>query len=676
MNRKALLAGGLLATILVLCVAGTKISRLTKTTSIQSTSKFYVVTQDVSGVNYSRYIESPDLARGLGPWITNQVPGGGSGDVTTAQLLVVSNQTQVASNALNASVDTKLGTNSGTGFNLKIRPVDSDDTPLEIYSIAGQDTFLFRIFDSAGDPLFSVSEEGVLGGTAGNSARLAASSTIGDVWTATDTEGRGSWQPPTGGGDVSQAQLLASSNAAVAFSMTVSNALASLELTRNAAVSNACIAFGMTVSNDVYASTTTRLLAASNACVSFTMTASNTLYSTETTRNAAVSNALVAFTMSASNTVRAASQPLDAALTSLSGQNGVTGFTVFTASETFGVRGMISSGDGISITDGDGVAGNPTFAIVTNIITSLTEDQTPATNDLVMTADTSAAGKKKVALANLPLSAPAVTALAGKVDATSGTALTLTMNGVTTVNSNLVFTPRPFVLGNTNWFADGARGMIFTNSHTALGVTNFVATNIASGQTMTWEIFVGIGSTATLPQFVAADYTSGRIEGLASNCVNIVTIRRTPMGTNVSVRAKEFLFTASKRIGLFTNLVTMTITAMATNDASTVAGVGGANTNFTLQAMGPAFVYTDAGTTNQNVVAIMGAGTGHDNFVNIATNRTATPRTYSFSAVTNNLIAVGSLTFPLQVTNALYVAYTSRGTNVYYAARYIALPAP
>lgn len=251
-----------------------------------------------------------------------------------------------------------------------------------------------------------------------------------------------------------------------------------------------------------------------------------------------------------------------------------------------------------------------------------------------------------------------------------------TISGQITVHSNLVFTPRPFVLGTTNWFASGERGMIFTNSHTALGLTNYFATNIASGQTMTWEIFVGIGSTAMLPQFIASDYTSGRIEGLASNCVNIVTIRRTPMGTNVSVRTKEFTLTATKRIGFFTNLATMTITAMATNDASTVAGVGGANTNFTLQAMGPAFVYTDAGTTNQNVVAIMGAGTGHENFVNIATNRTATPRTYSVSSVTNNWIAVGSLTFPQQVTNALYVAYTVRGTNVFYALRYIANPAP
>lgn len=78
---------------------------------------------------------------------------------------------------------------------------------------------------------------------------------------------------------VRQLELTASSNAAVAFSMTVSNTLYGTETTRNAAVSNAVVAFAMTVSNAVYTTETTRNAAVSNAAVAFTMTASNTLYS-------------------------------------------------------------------------------------------------------------------------------------------------------------------------------------------------------------------------------------------------------------------------------------------------------------------------------------------------------------------------------------------------------------
>lgn len=169
------------------------------------------------------------------------------------------------------------------------------------------------------------------------------------------------------------------------------------------------------------------------------------------------------------------------------------------------------------------------------------------------------------------------TTLSGPVTASAGA----TLHGLVTVNSNLVFTPRPFVLGGTNWFAAGDRGMIFTNSHTALGLTNYFVTNILSGQEMTLEIFVGIGSTATLPQFLAADYTSGRIEGLTSNVVNVVKVRRTPMGTNVSVRTKEFTISGDGNVAFNTNLATMTITAGL---ASTVTN--SSNIKFRLQQPG------------------------------------------------------------------------------------------
>lgn len=105
-----------------------------------------------------------------------------------------------------------------------------------------------------------------------------------------------------------------------------------------------------------------------------------------------------------------------------------------------------------------------------------------------------------------------------------------------------------------------------------------------------------------------------------------------------------------------------------------VSGVGGANTNFTFQAS-DAVTYVDAGTSNVNIVAIMGGSTSlvWEKSI-IFTNRTATSRTISFSAVTNNFIALQEYdgvtnAGPITVTNsqAVYMWATVRGSNVAYA---------
>jgi len=68
----------------LLAVAGTKVSQLTRTRSLQSTSRFLVSTQDASSGRWSsRYITAPDLATNLGPWITNSGSGSGSASIIT-----------------------------------------------------------------------------------------------------------------------------------------------------------------------------------------------------------------------------------------------------------------------------------------------------------------------------------------------------------------------------------------------------------------------------------------------------------------------------------------------------------------------------------------------------------------------------------------------------------------
>lgn len=65
MKRQGITIGALLTCILLFCVAGTKLSRLTRTRTIQTNSVFLVSTQDSSGRFYSRGIWGSDLSDAL-----------------------------------------------------------------------------------------------------------------------------------------------------------------------------------------------------------------------------------------------------------------------------------------------------------------------------------------------------------------------------------------------------------------------------------------------------------------------------------------------------------------------------------------------------------------------------------------------------------------------------------
>jgi len=118
-----------------------------------------------------------------------------------------------------------------------------------------------------------------------------------------------------------------------------------------------------------------------------------------------------------------------------------------------------------------------------------------------------------------------------------------------------------------------------------------------------------------------------------------------------------------------------TITAVGTNNSAfvnqTIAGVGGANTNFTGQAS-DGVVYIDGGTTNVNIVAIMPGTTGVTYFPTyIITNLTTTPRQISISSVTNFPINLGQydgITLPYTITNKhrVIMACAVNGTNLTY----------
>lgn len=91
-------------------------------------------------------------------------------------------------------------------------------------------------------------------------------------------------------------------------------------------------------------------------------------------------------------------QAYDATLAALAAYN-TNGIVTQTAADTFAGR-TITAGDGVAVTNGNGVAGNPTVAFNIN---GLTADATPdGAADYVATYDASAGTHKKVLLNNLP----------------------------------------------------------------------------------------------------------------------------------------------------------------------------------------------------------------------------------------------------------------------------------
>lgn len=91
-KRKAIWSAVLIGTIAVLCVAGTKISRLTQTTSFQGNSLFLVVTgSQANGTLATRAIEATNMLSQLTNF-PGWPPGGGSGSATNVDVRTNANQ--------------------------------------------------------------------------------------------------------------------------------------------------------------------------------------------------------------------------------------------------------------------------------------------------------------------------------------------------------------------------------------------------------------------------------------------------------------------------------------------------------------------------------------------------------------------------------------------------------
>lgn len=104
-----------------------------------------------------------------------------------------------------------------------------------------------------------------------------------------------------------------------------------------------------------------------------------------------------------------------------------------------------------------------------------------------------------------------------------------------------------------------------------------------------------------------------------------------------------------------------------------IAGIGGANTNFVVPALGAKERHL-SGATNVCLLPTNGIAGQSFSGVLLITNRTATPRPVSLDAAFANANPIGSLALPYDVTNAVWLSWRLNGTNFAYALRPCANP--
>lgn len=480
--------------------------------------------------------------------------------------------------------------------NLAARSSAIDKVALTLAGAAGQDSNLIEVNDALGNRLWGIGYDGTMIGAAGESPRLASSSTAGYVWTATDTIGNGSFQALTGGGDVTTAQLIATnnailateltrnaavSNAAVAFSMTVSNAMALLELTRNAAVSNACITFGMTVSNDVYTAETTRNAAVSNACVQFGMTVSNAVYSLETTRNAAVSNAAISFSMTVSNDLAATELTRNAAVSNAAIAFSMTVSNACAVLSSNQVR--IAAGSSIAVT-ASGAAGVMTYTIditaLTTNVTSLSISNAISKPILHGVVNRTANLMGLEAGANVTLSPNGSNLVIAASGGAASTNNPVDASGYVVPTNGVIQLQLPLVQGGTNlWAFPGSAGYSASWSNNiaanAGGLTNVMLSNMVVGVTVDIWLTITPGVTVQFPQFSSSQWITGMIPRFATNSstVHVQAINRGGGITNLWVVQNDLVLIKGTRVTFTTNFSTGEVTV---DVDSTLSAIGSA----------------------------------------------------------------------------------------------------
>jgi hypothetical protein len=226
--------------------------------------------------------------------------------------------------------------------------------------------------------------------------------------------------------------------------------------------------------------------------------------------------------------------------------------------------------------------------------------------------------------------------------------------------TNAIGTNRTFTISNVT-----AGASLFTAFKNAGGYSNKVTFLAVSGVNLRWLNWSTNGDY-DIQTRAGFNYTVQMFANEATN-VNVW------VSTDDSWVPVAPVYLQGVNVGLSNVVATnLTVKSGIGYEAGTLAGVGGANTNFTGQAAN-AVIYLDGGTTNVNFVAIMPGANGIQYFPTyIITNLTATARAISLSSVTNRWVGLqqyDGVTLPLTLTNKHtgWLSVSLLGTNAHWA---------
>ncbi len=236
-------------------------------------------------------------------------------------------------------------------------------------------------------------------------------------------------------------------------------------------------------------------------------------------------------------------------------------------------------------------------------------------------------------------------------DETTPILKTVSVNGTMTINRDLIIPWEISVAASTVIQATNGPNQIL---------------NLGSDTNLTFAPLAGSDASNSIPIKVifTQDSTGGRVATLNGTTLELDSLPNATSEVDIWIEKGVTNFTTIVRSGRFY--------------AEELAGAGTSNTNFTALADGLRRKYLNGAKTNVNFAAIMrGQTKAHDSIVFCVTNLTATVCTMTLSSVTNKWIPLGgSLVAPFSITNGLWMATETRGTNVFYGAQYMVNPAP
>jgi len=218
--------------------------------------------------------------------------------------------------------------------------------------------------------------------------------------------------------------------------------------------------------------------------------------------------------------------------TSGSLESATTGIVVKTAANTITSRTLTASGNGVSITNGDGVSGNPTFQLTglalalanatgTGMLSingsSISPVTITGTTDQISVANGNGVGSPTISIANNPV----IPGFAGLTLPIGTTAQRISSTGITRFNSDLSAFEgyngtswTQFITGAVTTFSAGSTGLS-PSSPTAGDITLGGVLNSASGGTgassLTGYLFSNGSSPATASSTIPATSLSGTV---------------------------------------------------------------------------------------------------------------------------------------------------------------------